>query len=132
METLFASLVTELAPMINSIIFAFLGILATWLGIQANALMERLKKSQKIKEIAEQLEINKTLVKISVDYAEQIGKHLTGTEKFKLAKNKAFELIREWGINVSDSEVEALIEQAVNGYNQDKEEVIVIEGKKSE
>lgn len=119
MDDLMASIGTEIAPMINSIIFTVLGLVGTWLGIQFRRLMNRMEKSEKIKEIKQSLELNKEIVKISVDYAEQIGKHLTGTEKFKLAKGKAYEVMNEWGVEISDSEVNTLIEQVVSGYNQE-------------
>lgn len=126
-NTLLANIITETTPIINSLIFTILGILGTWLGIQAKSLMNRMEKSQKLKEIKEGLEINKEIIETSVDYAEKIGSHLAGTEKFKLAKNKAYQIMSEWGIQISDAEIEALIEQVVLGYQGKKKEDDTIE-----
>lgn len=118
--SLLTNILTEIAPIINSLVLSVLGVLGLWLGGQVKKLMNRVENSQKIKEIAEQLEINHQIVEMSVDYAEQIGSHLKGTEKFRLAQEKAKEIMSEWGINISESELEALIEQVVNGYNKEK------------
>lgn len=125
METLLASIVTEVTPILNTLLFAVLGIVGTWLGIQAKALMARMESSQKMKEMREALEINEKIVETSVDYAEQIGSHLAGTEKFKLAKEKAYQIMAGWGITISDVEIEALIEQVVNGYNKEESKLVV-------
>lgn len=122
METVLANLISEVTPLINSLVIALLGFLATWLGMKMRALMDRVEKSQKIQEIKERLEINQKIVKMSTDYVEQVGQHLLDTEKFKLANKKAHEIMNDWGITISDAEVEALIEQAVGGYHHDEEE----------
>lgn len=126
MNDLLASVMTDITPIINTLIFTILSGIATWLGIKMKGVMESWEKSQKLKEIKEGLEINKEIVKTSVDYAEKIGAHLAGTEKFKLAKDKAYEIMGEWGIQISDAEVKALIEQVVLGY-EGKEKVEEIE-----
>lgn len=118
-NTLLTNIIAETTPIINSLVFTILGLLGAWLGMQAKTLMNRMEKSQRLKEIKEGLEINKDIVKTSVDYAEKIGGHLIGTEKFELAKNKAYEIMGEWGITISDAEVEALIEQVVLGYEEE-------------
>ena len=119
-NTLLANIITEITPTINSLIFTILGVLGWWLGLQAKRLMNRIEQSQKIKEIAEQLEVNHQIVQMSVDYAEQIGGHLKGTQKFRLAKDKAHSIMLEWGIEISEAEIEALIEQVVRGYNAEE------------
>lgn len=116
-NTLLTNIITEVTPIINSLIFTVLGLLSAWLGIKARALMDKMEKSEKLKEIREGLEINQEIIKTSVDYAEQIGGHLLGTEKFQLAKDKAYQIMNEKGIAVSDVEIEALIEQVVKGYS---------------
>lgn len=116
MEDLLANIMVDLTPIINTAIFTILGGIATWIGIKGKAFMDSMEKSQKLKDIRESLEINKEIVETSVDYAEKIGAHLAGTEKFKLAKEKAYSIMGEWGIQISDAEMEALIEQVVLGY----------------
>ena len=116
MEDLLANIMVDLTPIINTAIFTILGGIATWIGIKGKAFIDSMEKSQILKDIRERLEINKEIVETSVDYAEKIGAHLAGTEKFKLAKEKAYSIMGEWGIQISDAEMEALIEQVVLGY----------------
>lgn len=121
MENLLADIIVDLTPIINTAILTILGGIATWIGVKGKAFMDSMERSQKLKDIKEGLEINKEIVETSVDYAEKIGSHLAGTEKFKLAKEKAYSIMAEWGIEISDAEVEALIEQVVLGYQGEKE-----------
>lgn len=127
MEGLLGNIITEVTPILNTLIFTVLGLVGTWLGIQAKTLMKRMERSQKLKEVKEALEINKEIVGTAVDYAEQFGKHLAGTEKFRLAKDKAYQIMNEWGIQISDSEIDALIEQFVHGYNKGDKKKVDIE-----
>lgn len=125
----------DLTPIINTAIFTILGGIATWIGIKGKSFMDSMEKSQKLKDIRESLEINKEIVETSVDYAEKIGAHLAGTEKFKLAKEKAYSIMGEWGIQISDAEMEALIEQVVLGYKGEEkvqEIELQVEEKKGE
>lgn len=120
MENLLSDIMVDLAPIISTAILTILGGVASWLGVEAKRYMDRMKQSQKLKDIREGLEINKEIVETSVDYAEKIGAHLVGTEKYKLAKEKAYRIMNDWGINISDEELEALIEQVVLGYQGKK------------
>lgn len=135
MEDLLANIMVDLTPIINTAIFTILGGIATWIGIKGKSFMDSMEKSQKLKDIRESLEINKEIVETSVDYAEKIGAHLAGTEKFKLAKEKAYSIMGEWGIQISDAEMEALIEQVVLGYKGEEkvqEIELQVEEKKGE
>lgn len=120
MDFLPAELVAEISPIINSLVFAVLGYIASVLGVRLKGIMNEIERNEKLKRIQKDLEINKEIIQSSVDYAEQLGKHLEGTEKFRLAKDKAYQIMNELGIKMSDTEVEVLIEQFVYGYNKDK------------
>ena len=59
----------------------------------------------------------KDVVATTVQYVEQICKDLHGQEKLDMAIDRASALLAEQGINVSSTELETLIEAAVNGFN---------------
>lgn len=60
----------------------------------------------------------KEVVKATVEYVEQICSTLeikkTSEEKFNQAKEKSIEWLNEKGISISETELEILIESAVN------------------
>ena len=57
----------------------------------------------------------KEIVKDTVNYVEQVFKDVHGKEKLEKAKEKALEWLNEKGIKISETELEILIESAVNG-----------------
>lgn len=57
----------------------------------------------------------KEIVKDTVNYVEQVFKDIHGAEKLNKAKEKALEWLNEKGIKISETELEILIESAVNG-----------------
>lgn len=57
----------------------------------------------------------KEIVKDTVNYVEQVFKDIHGKEKLEKAKEKALEWLSEKGIKISETELEILIESAVNG-----------------
>ena len=56
----------------------------------------------------------KEIVKDTVSYVEQVFKDVHGIEKLEKAKEKALEWLNEKGIKISETELEILIESAVN------------------
>ena len=61
-----------------------------------------------------QLKIKKEIVEKTVMYVEQVGKNLTCEEKKKMVLDKSLEWLNEKKVSVSDTELEILIESAVN------------------
>ena len=61
-----------------------------------------------------ELKIKKEIVEKTVMYVEQVGKDLSCTEKKKMVLEKASIWIAEKKVSVSDTELEILIESAVN------------------
>lgn len=57
----------------------------------------------------------KEIVKDTVNYVEQVFKDIHGIEKLNKAKEKSLEWLNEKGIKISETELEILIESAVNG-----------------
>lgn len=61
----------------------------------------------------------KEIVKSTVAYVEQVSTALKSEEKFAQAKTKATEWLNNKGISVSETEIEILIESAVNALNKE-------------
>lgn len=63
----------------------------------------------------------KEIVNSTVEYIEQIYKNVTVTNEEKLAKakEKALEWLNTKGLKISDTELEILIESAVNGLKKE-------------
>ena len=62
----------------------------------------------------------KEIVKATVEYIEQIykGIKVSNEDKLENAKEKALEWLNSKGLNISDTELEILIESAVNGLER--------------
>lgn len=63
-------------------------------------------------------QVKKDIVESTVQYVEQVFKDIHGQEKLDKALERASELLKEAGITVSHTELETLIESAVNGFNE--------------
>ena len=62
-------------------------------------------------------EIKQAVCKTAVRFVEQVYKDIHGAEKLKAAMTKASELLTEYGITISDVELIAMLEAAVNEFN---------------
>lgn len=82
-------------------------------------------------DIYDAIKTNQTIVKASVEYAEQVFKEAKGQEKFELAKERAVQIFKERGIEISEKELNTLIEQSVfqfkNGMNESHQTTEVLE-----
>lgn len=59
------------------------------------------------------------VAKTTVRYIEQVYKDIHGAEKLEKAKEAAISMLNEKGINITDLEITALIEEAVKEMNLD-------------
>lgn len=80
----------------------------------------------KIKNIIEKFtneKLKKEIVCSTVRYIEQIFKNnlITSEEKYETCKNKALEWLNKKGLNVSDTELEILIESSVNCLKKEED-----------
>lgn len=75
-----------------------------------------MEKTQEIQNIKQNLENNKELVAISVEYVEQVAKNIPSEQKKELAKLKFLEFAKKYGIEISQVELDTLIEQAVHSF----------------
>lgn len=87
------------------ILAAIIAAVASFIGIRIKNAYTKYVDTQTKKEI----------VKDTVNYVEQIYKDIHGAEKLEKAKEKALEWLNEKGIRISETELEILIESAVNG-----------------
>lgn len=64
----------------------------------------------------------KEIVKATVEYVEQIYKstEVSSEDKLDKAKDKALEWLNNKGLKISDTELEILIESAVNGLKKEE------------
>ncbi len=63
-------------------------------------------------------EVKQAVCRTAVRFVEQVYKDIHGPEKLKAAMEKASELLAGYGIEISDAELIAMLEAAVNEFNQ--------------
>ena len=80
---------------------------ATWLGTQAKNLYKKYVTT----------EIKQSVARTVVRFVEQVYKDIHGQEKLHEAMQKASSILEEYGITITENELVALIEAAVNEFN---------------
>ena len=98
----------------SGLIFEVLSIII--LGLSAFA-MRRLTGWLKAKGIAEEIVAKEELAMIVVGFVEQAYAFFEGEEKFNLAVATLTARMKQYGFNINKSEIEELIEDAVNQMN---------------
>ena len=91
----------------NQIIMLLLLALAAFLGGQARNLYKKLITT----------EIKQSVCRTAVRFVEQCYLDLHGPEKLAQAMGKASEILAGYGITISETELVAMIEAAVNEFN---------------
>ncbi len=89
------------------IVLILLLVLASWLGAQIKRMYNKYITT----------EIKQTVCKTAVRFIEQVYKDIHGAEKLKAAMAKAEELLKEKGIAITETELIAMLEAAVNEFN---------------
>ena len=92
---------------INQIILMLILAQAAWLGAQVKNLYRKYITT----------EIKQNVVRTVVRFVEQVYVDLHGPEKLAQAMEKASEILEGYGITISESELIAMIEAAVNEFN---------------
>lgn len=92
-----------LAQIILTIILA----LAAFLGAQAKRLYKQYVTT----------EIKQSVCRTAVRFVEQVYRDVHGREKLEAAMQKASEILEEYGITISEVELVAMLEAAVNEFN---------------
>ena len=91
----------------NQIIMLLLLALAAFLGGQARNLYKKLITT----------EIKQSVCRTAVRFVEQVYIDIHGPEKLAQAMAKASEILAGYGITISETELVAMIEAAVNEFN---------------
>lgn len=93
---------------INQIILLIFLAIAAFLGAQVKALYKKYVTT----------EVKKSVCRTVVRFVEQIYKDIHGPEKLAKAMEKASSILAFYGITISEEELVALIEAAVNEFNK--------------
>ena len=94
-------------PYLNQMLLVILLALAAWLGTQAKNLYKKYVTT----------EVKQAVCRTAVRFVEQVYKDLHGDDKLHAAMRKASEMLAEYGITVTEDELVAMIEAAVNEFN---------------
>lgn len=81
--------------------------LAAFLGAQAKRLYKKYVTT----------EIKQSVCRTAVRFVEQVYRDVHGREKLEAAMQKASEILEEYGITISEVELVAMLEAAVNEFN---------------
>ena len=92
------------AQVIGVLMLAFFG----FLGLQAKNLYKRYVNT----------EVKQSVCRTAVRFVEQVYKDLHGPEKLREAMAKASEMLEAYGISITEEELIAMIEAAVNEFNK--------------
>ena len=96
------------------IVLILLLALASWLGAQIKRMYNKYVTTED-KYIT--TAIMQAVCKTAVRFVEQVYKDIHGAEKLKAAMAKAEELLKEKGIAITETELIAMLEAAVNEFN---------------
>jgi len=96
-----------LSQYLNQIILLLILAIATFLGTQARNLYRKYITT----------EIKQSVCRTAVRFVEQVYIDLHGPEKLLQAMKRASAILKEYGIEISDTELVAMIEAAVNEFN---------------
>lgn len=98
---------------IMEILATIITAVASYIGVQIKKAYTRYVDTKNKKEI----------VKSTVEYVEQIykGVMVSNEDKLNKAKEKALEWLNSKGLKISDTELDILIESAVNGLKKTNE-----------
>lgn len=102
----------ELLSMIDfgSIIMMILTGVVTWLGNKINKIYNEKIKNETIRNV----------INDCVKYVEQKSKTEKVQNKYLLAKEKALNILMSKGIDITDDEIDILIESFVNSLKEEK------------
>ena len=82
--------------------------LAGWLGVQIKNLYQKYVTT----------EIKQAVCRTVVRFVEQVYKDLHGKEKLRKAMERASQILATYDIHISEDELEAMLEAAVNEFNK--------------
>lgn len=103
LETILANI--DLGSIIMGILTAVLG----WLGATIKKIYNEKVKNETIRNVIDDC----------VKYVEQKSKTETIQNKYEMAKDKAINILNSKGIEITDDEIDLLIESFVNGLTKE-------------
>ncbi len=80
---------------------------AAWVGTQAKGLYDKYVTT----------EVKQSVCRTCVRFVEQVYHDLHGREKLHKAMERASEILKGYGIYITEKELEAMLEAAVNEFN---------------
>ena len=95
-------------PNLIAIIMTVLTTIATFIGTKIKSIYET-----KVND-----DTKRKVVKTVVNAVEQLYKNINGEEKLQKAKENIVAMLNEKGITISELEIEMLIEEVCNSFNQ--------------
>ena len=93
---------------LNQLILIIFLVFAAFLGAQVKNLYKRFVTT----------EVKQAVCRTAVRFVEQVYRDIHGEEKLHVAMAKASELLAEYGIRISEDELIAMLEAAVNEFNK--------------
>ena len=97
-----------LANYMSQIVLSLFLMLAAWLGVQAKNLYNKYVTT----------EIKQAVCRTAVRFVEQVYTDLHGREKLHKAMERASQILATYDIHISEDELEAMLEAAVNEFNK--------------
>ena len=97
-----------LANYMSQIVLSLFLMLAAWLGVQAKNLYNKYVTT----------EIKQAVCRTAVRFVEQVYTDLHGREKLHKAMERASQILATYDIHISENELEAMLEAAVNEFNK--------------
>lgn len=97
-----------LANYMSQIVLSLFLMLAAWLGVQAKNLYDKYVTT----------EIKQAVCRTAVRFVEQVYTDLHGREKLHKAMERASQILATYDIHISENELEAMLEAAVNEFNK--------------
>jgi Phage holin protein (Holin_LLH). len=97
-----------LANYMSQIVLSLFLMLAAWLGVQAKNLYNKHVTT----------EVKQAVCRTCVRFVEQVYTDLHGREKLRKAMERATQILATYDIHISENELEAMLEAAVNEFNK--------------
>lgn len=101
-------LMTQLQPLIINAAITILTAVATYVGVRIKQIIQEKANT----------ETKKKVVETTCKYVEQLYKDLDGEVKYEKARSAIVEQLNAQGINITELELQVLIESTVNSFQQ--------------
>lgn len=93
---------------IMQIVVTLMLVLAGWLGVQVKNLYKKYVTN----------EVKQAVCRTCVRFVEQVYTDLHGREKLRKAMERATQILATYDIHITEDELEAMLEAAVNEFNK--------------